>query len=237
LSNYIKKYIDYSNELYGEYTPLLSHEIRSLFMKKSFLLLFLLLFSLPPASTYGREGKCIEGDCFNGKGAYLFSDGDKYIGEFKNAKFFGQGTYTSSDGKEYVGEWEDDFPNGKGTYTLPNGEKYVGEFKNGKSHGQGTFTSPSGEVYVGEWKDNYPNGTGSLTLPDGEKYEGGFKNGKYNGLGTLELRDGLKYEGGFQDGQKHGKGFELDSSGKVKIGYWLNDSYVGREMPTELEER
>ena len=37
--------------------------------------------------------KCIEGDCINGNGTWLFEDGDKYIGEHKNGKANGEGTY------------------------------------------------------------------------------------------------------------------------------------------------
>ena len=33
-------------------------------------------------------------DQFNGQGVYTWSNGDKYVGEFKNDQFNGQGTYT-----------------------------------------------------------------------------------------------------------------------------------------------
>ena len=62
------------------------------------------------------------------------------------------GTYTWSDGDKYVGEWKDDIPDGQGTYTWSDGDKYVGEFKDGKRDGQGTFTYAAGSSYVGEWK-------------------------------------------------------------------------------------
>ena len=42
----------------------------------------------------------------SGKGTYTFSNGEKYVGEFKDNKFNGQGTY-SKDGKEYTGTWKD----------------------------------------------------------------------------------------------------------------------------------
>jgi len=44
----------------------------------------------------------------------------------------GQGTYTWSDGSKYVGEWKDNKKHGQGTYTNPDGIKYVGEFKDGR---------------------------------------------------------------------------------------------------------
>ena len=48
--------------------------------------------------------------------------------------------YTWSDGSKYVGEFKEGLPNGQGTLTSPDGRKYVGEFKDRKKHGQGTET-------------------------------------------------------------------------------------------------
>ena len=42
------------------------------------------------------------------------------------------GMYVWDDGNKYVGEWKDDKRDGQGTYTYANGDKYVGEFKDGK---------------------------------------------------------------------------------------------------------
>ena len=47
---------------------------------------------------------------------------------------------TWSDGEKYVGEFKDGVPHGQGTKTWPGGWKYVGEFKTGWRHGQGTYT-------------------------------------------------------------------------------------------------
>ena len=41
----------------------------------------------------------------------------------------GQGTQTWSDGSKYVGEWKDGEMNGQGEITTPDGEYFVGEFK------------------------------------------------------------------------------------------------------------
>jgi hypothetical protein len=58
-------------------------------------------------------------------------------------------TATWSDGKKYVGEYKDDKKHGQGTHTFPNGEKYVGEYKDNKHHGQGTYTWPDGTAWKG----------------------------------------------------------------------------------------
>jgi hypothetical protein len=71
-------------------------------MKKA--VLFLLFgFILSGCATY----QCIEGDCVNGQGTYTSSNGDKYVGEYKDGKFNGQGTLTFADGEKYVGEFKD----------------------------------------------------------------------------------------------------------------------------------
>ena len=119
------------------------------------------------------------------------TNGDKYVGEFKDGEASGHGTYTYAYGGKYVGEWKNDAINGQGTYTDANGE-YVGEWKNAKRDGQGTNTWVDGTKYVGEWKDDAINGQGTYTHANG-KYVGEFKdstrNGRsisYNANGSIE---------------------------------------------------
>jgi len=73
-------------------------------MKHLLILLSILLLSSP---LFGQETGVL----------YLWENGTKYLGEWKDGKKHGQGTYTY--GK---GEWEVD--------------KYVGEWKDGKWNGQ-----------------------------------------------------------------------------------------------------
>ena len=100
-------------------------------------------------------------NCF---GTYTFSNGDKYVGEFKDDKRTGQGTYTFADGDKYVGDFKDSKKHGQGTYTFADGDKYVGEYKDDKLHGQGTYTWAEGEKYVGEYKDDKKNEQSTYTL-------------------------------------------------------------------------
>ena len=50
--------------------------------------------------------ECIKGDCNNGYGTYTYANGNKYVGEFKNAKRNGQGAYTFANGTVDKGIWE-----------------------------------------------------------------------------------------------------------------------------------
>ena len=88
-------------------------------------------------------------NCF---GTYTFSNGSKYVGEFKDGKKHGQGTFTYFYGDKYVGEYKDDKQHGQGTFTFASGSKYVGNFKDGDYHGQGTYTFANGEKWVGTFE-------------------------------------------------------------------------------------
>jgi len=63
---------------------------------------------------------------------YLWENGTKYMGEWKDGKRHGQGTMTYHDGSKFVGKWKDGRKNGQGTETYPSGRKYEGEWKNNK---------------------------------------------------------------------------------------------------------
>jgi clan AA aspartic protease (TIGR02281 family) len=66
----------------------------------------------------------------------------------------GQGTYTWSDGSKYVGEFKDDLKSGLGTFTAANGDKYIGEYKDDRPDGQGIYVSAgSGNSKSGIWKN------------------------------------------------------------------------------------
>ena len=193
---------------------------------------------------YDKDGEIVleihEG---NGKGLYVFSDGSKFLGEWKDGLYIGQGTYTWTNGDKYEGEYKDGIQNGQGTLTRPNGGKYVGEWRNGKNYGQGTYTWKNGEKYVGEivnwkkhgqgtfrfsdgtkyvgeYKDGLRHGQGTWSSTEGEKYVGEYKDGLRHGHGTWSSTEGEKYVGEYQDGLRHGQGTHSSPNGNKFIGKW-----------------
>jgi hypothetical protein len=52
--------------------------------------------------------RCINGNCIDGLGTQLYSDGSKYIGEFKNGVSDGQGELILTHGEKYVGMFKND---------------------------------------------------------------------------------------------------------------------------------
>jgi len=122
-------------------------------------------------------GQCISGDCENGYGVYTWPNGNKYVGEFKDAKINGQGTFTWANGDKYVGEFKDG-KHGQGTFTWTSGNKYIGEYKDGKQNGLGTYTYGEGDEYVGQWKDDKKSGQGTYTWANGLIWSGEWERGK-----------------------------------------------------------
>ena len=85
--------------------------------------------------------------------AMVYSNGDKYDGEWKDGQRHGRGTMTDYDGSIYTGEFKDGYLHGQGTMVDEDGTKYVGEWKNDEEHGQGTMTYLNGSQFVGEFQD------------------------------------------------------------------------------------
>lgn len=74
--------------------------------------------------------RCVEGNCENGTGLYIFRDNARYEGSFRNYKLHG---------------------NGKLTYA--NGDRYEGGFKNGQFHGIGTLHRNNNPKMEGYWQN------------------------------------------------------------------------------------
>ena len=128
---------------------------------------------LPPCAEEVEEVKVTWNDCI---GTVFYSNGDKYIGAFKEGARSGKGKYTYSNGNKYIGQWKKGKKNGKGVFIYFNGSKYSGDFVNGKLTGKGTLTNHLGDVYVGEIKDGKRHGKGVITSANGYIFEGMFSN-------------------------------------------------------------
>ncbi len=53
-----------------------------------------------------KEGRCVNGNCRNGTGTYLYPNGNKYEGEFKSGMPFGYGTMYYKNGIILKGKWK-----------------------------------------------------------------------------------------------------------------------------------
>ena len=188
---------------------------------------------------------CIKGNCVNGKGTFIWPNGDKYNGNWKNQKPHGLGTFIWVNGTKYIGDWEFGIQNGQGTVTWTNGDKYIGGRKNGKADGQGTFIFANGITQSGEWKNgnlierdssgkaigcvegNCDNGKGTGVWEKGFKYVGEWKMKNMHGFGIGTWPNGDRYEGDWVNGQRTGQGKYFYSGGGVYTGEWKNNNRHG----------
>ena len=156
-------------------------------------------------------------------GKYSYSNGDNYVGEFKDGRPHGFGKVNFLNGDKYIGDWKDSKPNGLGTMTYAGGDKYIGEWRNSKRHGQGVFALANGDRYTGEWKDDEKNGYGTYSYLannrlKGDRYAGAWKDGKKNGHGTHTFLSGYKYVGEYSEGEPHGEGMYVFPDGRRQYG-------------------
>ena len=189
---------------------------------------------------------CIKGNCVNGKGTFIWPNGDKYNGNWKNQKPHGLGTFKWVNGTKYIGDWEFGIQNGQGTVTWANGDKYIGGRKNGEADGQGTFIFANGITQSGEWKNgnlietdssgkaigcvqgNCDNGEGTGVWEKGFKYVGEWKMQNMHGFGIGTWPNGDRYEGDWVNGQRTGQGkYFYNSGGGVYTGEWKNNNRHG----------
>lgn len=67
-----------------------------------------------------------------GQGAFRWSDGMFYAGDFKAGVFEGRGYIRYPDNEVYEGEFRNGLPNGWGTQLLPDNTRIMGKFKDGE---------------------------------------------------------------------------------------------------------
>jgi hypothetical protein len=124
---------------------------------------------MPPGTTDQNQKGCVQGDCENGVGMFVYPTGDRYSGAFKDGVREGQGVMEYSNGDRYEGGYAHDQRQGQGTYTFKNKGVFVGQFHQGAREGAGTYRfSDSGEMFLGEIKDDGNSGEGSLKKGDQE---------------------------------------------------------------------
>lgn len=159
-----------------------------------------------------KEG-CITGDCENGYGVFMYPNGKKYIGEFKNGQKDGLGAETAPNGMYVYGSWKNNNEDGYIRIFNKNNElMFAVEMKDGEP----LKSLDKNDVEIGCIIGDCENGFGHYTWDDGMKYIGEFKNYQLHGLGTLTWSDG-KFVGNFIDGVRNGYGRQFDANGAITL--------------------
>ena len=163
----------------------------------------------------------------NGTHKYTYTNGDRYIGSFKDFKRNGEGTMIFANGEVYSGSWEKDKFGGYGTLTWSNGDKYEGDFSEGLRDGFGVLTWVNGEIYEGHYRMGVREGSGSMQYSNGDSYKGNWEDDTFNGLGVYIFSSGANYEGEFKDGIRSGAGVYVYSNGNKFSGNFENGQRTG----------
>lgn len=95
---------------------------------------------------------CVSGNCKNGEGTYVWSDGSRYAGGFKNGLQHGQGSLSFANGASYVGGWDLGRRSGVGTAIYPDGRVRSGRWKDNRYVGEGGGSVASSDRVL-EWPD------------------------------------------------------------------------------------
>ena len=207
----------------------------------------------PISQTASTKTGCASGNCTTGLGTMIYSNGDTYVGYFKDGKRSGKGTYTIANGDSYEGTWLNDVQHGLVKYQVPSGAFYLGEFKNGDLVGYGIQVSADGRmtggtIVNGQFKPKdgglgFAGGTPltNISLADQPfEVEAAANNSNcltgdcFNGWGKFKFNTGEVYEGEFKQGAIHGFG-TLDAGNGVRyVGEWQFGKMEGvgkLEMP------
>lgn len=133
-------------------------------MKHIILAAGLVVVLLFPTVSFGRDGKCLEGDCENGQGTWKFLNGTMFVGGWKGGKRHGQVTLIYPNGDEEVREYkngirqgrclEGNCEQGEGLIMYSDESVFVGQFRAGQRYGVGKWSHPGGFKYEGQWKDD-----------------------------------------------------------------------------------
>ena len=199
-------------------------------MKKAILLIILMTF-------LNSFSQCIDGDCDNGFGTYIYSDRstyDRYEGQWKNRKMNGTGKLYFTNGWIYEGGIENDSIKGKGKLESNSFTKeglFIEIHDNNivfiaLNGSNGLYIDKLNSItYVGNFINDKLNGEGEIRY---ESYTitGNFIDNKLEGRGVIKFINGDRFEGIFKNGKRNGYGVFTFAKGGELRGRWLNDEFI-----------
>ena len=199
-------------------------------------------------------GEVSENNKKDGLGVCYYSNGDKYIGQFKDGKKNGIGKFSLANGEVFQGEFSNDTLEGYLEHIGKNGVKqgYAKKFQfisgaieitKGDSNYysiQGNFEATNENIgigkmmnnkkrlsYTGEMLNFISNGFGLSTVKDKFTYQGNHQNGKFTGYGEVFNPDGSKFFGFFNNNLRNGFSLAICKDGKFSFGKYCYDIRTG----------
>lgn len=181
--------------------------------------------------------QCIDGDCDNGFGTYIYSDRspyERYEGQWKNRSMNGEGKLHFRNGIIYIGQIINDTINGIGKLESRSFIKtgllksvYDGNSLSIILDGPGgTFYDKKNNITAsGVFQNDQLNGEGQIQY-ESQIRSGSFIDNKLSGNGIIEFINGDRFEGVFRNGQRNGYGVQTTAKGGELRGRWLNDEFI-----------
>ncbi|PCJ32346.1 MAG: hypothetical protein COA99_16530 [Moraxellaceae bacterium] len=168
-------------------------------------------------------------------------NGAKYKGGLKHFQPHGKGEYIASNGDHYIGSFRAGLMSGKGTITYgDSGDIYTGDFRNDQPNGNGQKRFSSGTIAKGRFSKSFLS-SGTLSYADGRKLIGNFKLQLLQGKGEKILANGDSYRGEFVNGALSGNIlFTPKSSQHEHIDYlqvWNNGQKTYQAPGNEARKR
>ena len=108
----------------------------------------------------------------------IISPNGKYKGQLKNNLRDGKGTFIYKNGDKYEGDWKNGKKDGRGIYYFSNGDRFDGEWKNNLREGKGILYWKNGDRYEGDCKNDLRDGKGIIYYANGDREMGDFINGQ-----------------------------------------------------------
>ena len=162
-----------------------------------------------------------------GKGTYIWANGNRYEGDFVDDEPSGRGKFVFASGDQYEGEYAGGAFNGKGVFVSKNGDKTDATFVNGQAHGRAVYLFANGDKYEGEMAVGKMSGKGIFTAKGGDRWEAIFADDRAHGKGVYYFSNGDRYEGEFTGGAMTGKGTYFYSTGYKSEGSYINAQLNG----------
>lgn len=187
------------------------------------------LIAFPEGASYNGEYKENKDklQILHGQGEFI-SPAFRYKGEFRENKKQGKGIYIWANGNRYEGDFVDDEPSGKGTFVFASGDRYEGEYAKGAFNGKGVFVARNGDRTDGTFVNGQANGRAVYLFANGDKYEGEMAAGKMSGKGLFVTKGGDRWEATFANDRAHGKGVYYFSNGDRYEGDFTEGAMTGK---------
>ena len=178
-----------------------------------------------------------------GKGVFIWNNGIKYIGKWKEGNMHGKGILFDKNNKLiFQGNYFNNKKYGKGKFIIKENEYYEGEFFDDKMEGKGCYHYENGDTWEGYFKNNYKNGVGIMTYHNnGEIYLYEFENDNYMGSTPLDPEEKEKVKNLQQEERKrllekekekinHEKSFENNNANNDGLNKFTKNLYLQKSV-------